>query len=249
MTPLADALTAFSLTASGPLLALAWAWRRTPLPLPLPEPEPDLDPRVVVHEAGHALTAWHCTAVARVLSVNVLQNSRGGPGGFVRSAWLTTAPAPALAWCQLVVALGGLAAEMEILRSCRSAPASDDFRDAALLCRAIVQAGAVEPPWPALPERAIALERAFAESPPDDEARVLRAGYAKARDLVAERRRALARLVVLLADRRVVGGVELEGPLGSRPIAATELWRTLSGEVRAEFSAGKRRGGPRRPEG
>jgi ATP-dependent Zn protease len=234
VSPLAAALTAFALFAA-PVAAAALV-RQRPRRAPLTERPPCVSTTVVVHEAGHTLLAWHCTAVADVLLVNVRANASGGPGGFVRNAWMTAGPQPATNWCRLVVALGGFAAEMMVMQRASSGPSREDLLEAAALCRAIVRAGGAEPPWPAPREREIAFERAFAEEMSGAELAVMRAGYATARDLLARRAESLTRLVVFLLRKPVARGDELAEVLGHRPVASTTLWRVLSNEVRAEFS-------------
>lgn len=232
MTPLAAALLAFALTAVGPAVAAAIGWSRRAL-----TPHPDVHPVTLVHEAGHALVAWHCTAVAYVESVDTMKTGYGTRGGHVRNAWLANAPQPALDWCRLVVTLGGIAAEMIVIRRARSGPASEDLMEAAALCRRIVQAGGVDPPWSHRPrERRLAFERVFVEQLTEEELRVMRLAYAMARDLLAQRLLALARLLALLIERPIVRGDDLHPALGLRPVASTSLWRTLSSEVKAEFS-------------
>lgn len=108
--------------------------------------------------------------------------------------------------------------------------------EAAALCRAIVQAGGAEPPWPPPPERALAFERVFVEQLTEQELRVMRTGYATARAILSHRSASLARLVALLFYRPVVRGEDLHPVLGPRPVASTSLWITLSDEVRAEFT-------------
>lgn len=236
MTPLAAALVAFALTAIGPAIAAAFGWSRRALTL-----DPEVHPVALIHEAGHALVAWHCTAVADVLSVNTKRSGDGALGGHVTNAWLVNAPQPALDWCRLVVSLAGIAAEMMVIRRARSGPASEDLMSAAALCRSIVQAGGVDPPWPAPRDRRLAFERMFIEQLTEEELRVMRSGYAMARDLLGQRPIALARLLTLLIERPIVRGDDLRPALGPRPVASTALWRTLSSEVKAEFSIPRRR--------
>lgn len=236
MTPLSAALAWFELTVGVPVAALAvQALSRAARKLHPLIIQPQVDPTVVLHEAGHALLAWHCTAVDSVLSVNTRESAIGGPGGYVKSAWLVNAPQPALDWCRLVVVLGGVAAEMMVARRARSGPASEDLMAAADLSRRIVQAGGADPPWSESWDYKLAFERVFVEQLSDAEMRVLRIGYAAARGMLARRPTALARLEVLLAERHVATGEELRAALGKRPVASTGLWRTLSGEIKAEF--------------
>jgi ATP-dependent Zn protease len=231
MTPFVSAVVSFGLTTSAPGLAALFGWRRAVVPTLVP------NQATRVHEAGHAIVAWHCTAVVDVLTVNTEQSGDGVLGGHVRSAWLVNAPQPALDWCRLVVTLGGVAAEMMVIRRARSKPSSGDLMEAVSLCRRIVQAGGVVPPWSHRPrERRIAFERVFVEQLTEEELRVMRFAYAMARDLLAQRSSALARLLALLVERPIVRGDDLYQVLGLRPVASTSLWRTLSNEVRAEFS-------------
>lgn len=234
MTPLVAALAAFSMTAIGPIVAAAVGWSRRAV-----TPHPDVHPVALVHEAGHALAAWHCTAVAEVLTVDTMRTADGNRGGHVRNAWLAAAPQPALDWCRLVVALAGIAAEMMVIRRARSGPASEDLMEAAALCRRIVEAGGDEPPWPAPRDRRLAFERAFVEQLTEKELRVMRSGYAMARELLGQRATSMARLLALLIERPVVRGDDMHPALGPRPVASTSMWRTLSGQIKAEFSLHK----------
>lgn len=232
MTPFAAALTAFEVTAIGPAIAAAIGWTRRTLTV---EPVP---PATEVHEAGHALLAWYCTAVAYILHVDTVKSGDGTPGGHVRAAWYVSAPQPAADWCRLVVALGGLAAEMLVVRRVSSMASASDLLDAAARCRAIVRAGGVSPPWPAPTAPGFPFESVFTDPLTEAELRVMRVGYATARDLLARHPAELARLIALLVERPFVRGEDLRPALGPRPLAAGDLWWVLGDAMRAGFSSG-----------
>lgn len=221
MTPLQAALEWFALTAFCPIAALALSPRaRSPLP-PLPDAFPDLEPATVVHEAGHAVLAWYCTAVVDVTCVNVRRDSGAKAGGHVSYRSLPVS-SPAAVWCDVVVSLAGLAAELMVFGSFFSGRCASDLSCARRGAEAIVRSG-YEPPGGLGPGPSLPFDRMFADPLPDQELRVLRAAYRVARDILEERSEDLSRLSQLLISRPVVGGADLRSVLGRRPFTLSSV--------------------------
>jgi ATP-dependent Zn protease len=113
---------------------------------PLPKPSTaSLDTtrcRTAVHEAGHALAALRCTLVTKVTQIVIQEDELGG-----EVTWQIAAEAPNTAWCTLVVALAGLAAETFVFGKVRSGPSSSDLMKARKLATEIATTGRTTPPW------------------------------------------------------------------------------------------------------
>jgi len=208
-------MAAFHLTAALPAAALALArWR------PELQPEPPAtapDPRAVAHEAGHALVAWHCTSVTRVLRVDVTRSSDGQPGGHVllnRLAWR----APDALWCELAVTLAGMAGELVVFGRVRSLNSADDLAQGLSLARSLAEIG-TPPPWSDVPASTLAFGDMFADPIDGAVIGVMRAGYAMARHVIMERSLPFCRLMAALSLGSALGEGELAAALGPRPFS------------------------------
>jgi hypothetical protein len=175
--------------------------------------------RASVHEAGHAVAAWLCTAVLAVHEVRV-GHVRGEPFGHVRLTERGSAE-----WCRLVIVLAGVAADQCIYRAkARSRPYASDLNQARAL--AAVLSGQA-PPWsvegPTLPFTSLL------EGLSDGERAVLDVGYRRAAALVRSHRNAVLHVASALAASGEVGQSKLEEMLGSR-----DMTRAI-GATRADF--------------
>lgn len=193
---------------------------------PTPVETPDTPKvRTAVHEAGHALAAWRCSNVVEVRCVTI----DGPSGGFVDYS----APPPRSAdelWCQIVIILAGIAAELAVYRTTRSGPAERDLRFARRRARMLAALGKPAPPWtPRAKPPAQRFESLYEHPLSDDEAAVLRIGYDKARLLIRDSHAQHSRLVALLLHQRTLDHAAMRVLFGSR------AWVRLIGIVRPRF--------------
>lgn len=191
-----------------------------------PDKAPDtVDTRTAVHEAGHTIAAWRCTAVTRIHEVTL----DGPHGGYCRYEFLDCRTAAEL-WCLTVIQLAGIAAELTVFDKTRSGPAEKDLRQARRRAQLLAQHD--EPPWSLPPEPGPTARFDHLFHPPlsTDEARVLHVAYRKARQLIRDSRHAHARLVALLLHQRTVRTPALTQLLGTR--AFTRFLRTLQNKPR-----------------
>lgn len=207
------------------LWSMILAWWRPPRPTPVETPDtPQV--RTAVHEAGHALAAWRCSKVVEIRCVTI----DGPTGGFVDYA----APPPRTAdelWCQLVIILAGIAAELAVYRTTRSGPAERDLRFARRRARMLAALGGPAPPWTLRTKEPPAqrFERLYERPLSAGEATALRVGYDKARLLIRDSHAQHGRLVALLLHQHTLDHAAMRVLLGSR------AWVRLIGLTRPRF--------------
>lgn len=131
-----------------------------------------------VHEAGHLIAAWCCTGVCSIDSVTVRADDTGTVAfWFWRPA--KEKLARATAWCDVVIALSGIAAEAMVFRKFRTGKARSD------LAQAIASARLVDGnTCPALEGPSVPFDKIYAAGCSPDELAVLQAGYRMARKVL-----------------------------------------------------------------
>lgn len=181
--------------------------------------------RITLHEAGHAVAAWSCTYVVKVISVSV--NAEGGDCNYAtpRNA---TADAQ---WCHVVIALAGLAAETAEFPKVRSGYAMDDLVKARAFAEKCV---GTAPPWKDPGGKTLPFAAMLRPDLSLDEARVLSIGYRMAKHVVAAHGDRVSRLASLVAARGSVDTNEMTQLFGSR------VFIGLSGMFRSTFVLPKR---------
>lgn len=166
----------------------------SPDPIDPPSPEPKIknpqDHRAAIHEAGHAICAWHNPFVREITAIRI--DNQGMGGGSVH---YTTAPLefPSQMWWQIVVGLGGIAAELEEFDGFRSGPATPDIKGVVMLATKLTSLGAPNPPWSnphSLPSKYFDVSKTLRSvSSQDKSAAVMNLALVKARLLYAEDKR------------------------------------------------------------
>jgi len=194
--------------APAPVLALPSA--------PTAAATPDTpDTRAAVHEAGHTLVAWYCTAVTDVYLVSIDVAPEDPRAGFV-SYRMAACPA-AWAACTLVVRLAGLAAELLAFGTFNARESGRDLASAREVAEELVSSGRSLPAaWSRVTGPAPPFAAMFEVAPAPEVAEVLAQAYRVARALlVASAPRHTALTGSLLHGRRLVSR-DVERALGSR---------------------------------
>jgi ATP-dependent Zn protease len=185
-----------------------WAPRRAPAPTVLP---PDtVENRIAVHEAGHAVVAWCCTATVEI-TANVT-TEKGDPHvtcNLIRSTsnadWL---------WARLVILLSGLAAEAHVYRCFRSGGSETDLLQAKEAAQQLIARAAHEPYLGT--DLVAPLSRMFLVPLTPDEHRLMSAAYIHAKTLVRSHGTRYFRLISLFMTCKAVTEKQMETVLGSR---------------------------------
>lgn len=127
----------------------------------------------------------------------------------------TSGPTAQVAWCKMVVALAGIAAEAVTYGRWRSGEAAFDLLTARTYAQHVLR---TEPPWPGRPVPERPFERAYSPALTEEEAVVIRQAYAMARHLVVHHQVSLARAAGLLLHRHEVDQTDIELLLGNRAL-------------------------------
>jgi cell division protease FtsH len=171
--------------------------------------------RIAVHEAGHAVCAWASPYTWMITEVR-LDDDRCS--GHVWLIGLRSQQSPVL-WHNIVIDLGGIAAEAKEFRGFRSGPAETDLVKALAFARTLAERGDVNPPWGGseLPANAFDLSKLFrsvvAGSP---EARILNLAYVRAKALVKSDQERLYRMAEDLTEKGVLGKADITYLFGFR---------------------------------
>lgn len=170
-----------------------------------------VDHRLAVHEAGHAVAVWWCTAVKCVHEVTIDSPT----GGHVSYDILSDDGADAT-WCRLVITLAGIAAELSVWPQFRSGASSADLAKARVEAGKIVAMGAYTPPWGPDGTRSPAFAEMYRRELGGVERIILERGYQRAKDLIAARVKDHTRLVVFLLVDRTVNEKKIAEIFGDR---------------------------------
>ncbi len=182
--------------------------------------------KIAVHEAGHALVALRCTAVDSVLSIR-----SGNDDGEVRHVF-GTLDETGRDWCQLVIAMAGIAAETMVFRKFRSGRGETDLIKAIRFARNILRTstGTPRPSW-RVPEgiKSPPFGAVFQEPPGKDIEAILAIGYMTAKALLEKHRHAHTNLTLMLQSYSIMDEKAIEQWFGSR------RWIKVAGLFRAYF--------------
>jgi len=180
------------------------------------------DCRMAVHEAGHCVTAWASTTTKTIERVGIDMEIDGEEGRHERSVLILDSD-EAL-WCNAVIKLGGLAAEMMMYGRTRTGGSSSDLLQARAFVRQLAERGATKPPWPAPSVTStIPFERMFDSKLSDEERRIFGEAYRMARTVISAHRDKHARLVGALLYQRRMNSAEVLSTLGRRPFYVVNL--------------------------
>jgi len=180
--------------------------------------------RAAVHEAGHAVAAW-CghPYVVRISKITIDDGSMGeGRVEYATTKGRNGKLEADRVWCDIVVSLGGIAAEMVEFNRMRSGPAKSDLEQARQSVAALVSAGAKNPPWDVAEVAAVAdgpfdmakVYRSVSEG--SEEARILNLCYDRAKYLVVRNQSLLEKVTESLLQTGVLTGISLVRIFGLR---------------------------------
>lgn len=169
------------------------------------------------HEVGHVVCAWHAPHVMQLYSVSI-KSSKPDQAGFFHYAVRLPEKPTHLLWFDIVVKLGGVAAEAIHKNKFLSAGASGDLQKALNVARKIAQAD-ISPPlfWPKYEttfDMAIvykSIEKGSAE------AKILNLCYARAKDLIRKDEHRFMQLASQLSLKGELNEAEILAVFGPRP--------------------------------
>jgi ATP-dependent Zn protease len=208
--------------------------RRRDAATPAREPGPthagrsvEMDCNVAVHEAGHGVTAWACTMVKTIDRIDIdVVDSEDTAGRHEHSDLRLTADAAL--WCDVVIKLSGLAAEVMMYGKMKTWTASSDLLQARGLVRQLVARGSLEPPWSTSTESNILpFDRMYDPPLSDEELRIIGHAYRMARTVVSTHRERHGRLVGALLYKRQMTSADVQAVLGHRPFYVLNIVSTI----------------------
>ena len=182
-----------------------------------------MEERAAVHEVGHALTAWVGHPYVTAINKITIEDSIGSGMVLYTRSGQRTATNVDLLWCECMVNLGGIAAEMVRYKKTRSGPAAKDLENARDNARKIVQMGGVERvPWDTEEVARLAdtpfdvskMLRSIRSGTP--EALVMNRAYDRAKFLIMTNEKTRARLMDALLRYGTMGPAEVRAVLGAR---------------------------------
>jgi ATP-dependent Zn protease len=182
---------------------------------PIPrQPEPQqkkFENRAAVHEAGHTVAAWCCTQVHDLRSVTI-ELKEGG----LTSFWSYDNDTPESRWCDIVINLAGLAAEIAAYGKFRGAECESDLNKARQQAKHLAAEGLLTPPWKAPKRRRkFSFDKVFHALDPN-QARILAEAYDMAHQILEAYGNSFHRLVSMLLTRKTASATDLEAVLGPR---------------------------------
>jgi len=201
------------------ILALLWL-EQAPKPVPKgPVPRNTFQNRAAVHEAGHAIVAWACTWVSTVDSVSI-EEKDGGSTCFR----LKSDDSPEEMWCNLVISLAGIAAEVGAFKRMHSTESKGDLVKSLALSEKLAKLNQVTPPWK-VPERekSLPFDKIF-RSLDHDQKVILTHAYHVAHGVIDSHGAHYYKLVSLLLTKKTISSSDMESILGKRAIIKLIAW-------------------------
>ena len=170
--------------------------------------------RIQVHEAGHAVVAWACTLVADISRIDTLHNKEGVTGGLTAFNLYKAKNVPTL-WCDLVIALAGIAAEANIYRSFRSSWSQSDLSGSHKISRQLAELGELEPPWENSETHSLPFQRMYQSLMPA-QLIVLNRAYAMSRHLLIKHDDKFRQLMLCLEEHSIITTPQINKVMGTK---------------------------------
>ena len=187
----------------------------------------EVDCNVAVHEAGHGVAAWACTMAHTIdrISIDVADEEDAAGKCGVLVLPLT---ASAALWCNAVINLGGLAAEVMMYGKMKTWTARRDLLQARALVGQLIAREATEPPWSTIAgPYTLPFGRMYDPPLSDEELRVIGHAYRMARTVVSTHRERHGRLVGALLYKRQMSNADVLSVLGHRPFYVFNIVSTI----------------------
>ena len=179
--------------------------------------------KMAVHECGHAVAAWCCTAVSAIGGITM---ERETGGGVLYTFVFKMGSVADSHWCDTVISLAGIAAEVHTYGRCRGGPARTDLSKAREAARELVKLGSPSPPWGKSKHlNVLPFDKVWEDAPSAAEVAILSQAYRMARDIVKAHGHSFYRLVSVLLTRKTVTEKEAAVVLGRRPKRLVGLLR------------------------
>jgi ATP-dependent Zn protease len=167
--------------------------------------------RAAVHEAGHTVTAWCCTLVPEIGDVTI----EAEDGGATRM-WLYSQDSHESRWCDMVIYLAGMAAEIAAFGKVKTRGCGPDIERALSQAKKIAESGNVTPPWKS-PSRKKSLEfDKMIHSLDPQHAKVLSEGYRMAYSILEAHGNRFYKVVSVLLTKKTASSTDIEAVLGPR---------------------------------
>ncbi len=167
--------------------------------------------RAAVHEAGHTVVAWCCTLVPVIGDVTI----EAEDGGATRM-WLYSQDSPESHWCDMVIYLAGMAAEIAAFGKMKTRGCGPDIERALSRAKKIAESGNITPPWKS-PKRKQSLEfDKMIHALDPQQAKVLSEGYRMAYCILEAHGNRFYKVVSVLLAKKTASCDDIETVLGPR---------------------------------
>ena len=172
--------------------------------------------RAAVHEAGHAITVWCCTLVHEVGDVTIEHEDETMRGGLTTFWTHKCEETSESLWCDIVILLAGMAAEIAAFGKTRSGGCASDLREAAKKAEILAKSGNLTPPWKTQPrQKVIQFQKMIIDLDPEH-ARIMQEAYRMAHVILEAHGNNFFKVVSILLAKKTVSAVDIETVLGPR---------------------------------
>lgn len=161
------------------------------------------------HEAGHALAAWACFLVDRIVVASI-----DGSPHVTHRFWLPRFKGDQ-EWCDMVISLAGIAAELMVNSRARTGGSASDIVAARASATWIIEHKATVP-WDAVDVKSLPFAHLFDPPLSSEERACLETGFSKARQLLRDGADRHARMVSALLCHRRMTYEDILAVLGNR---------------------------------
>ena len=175
---------------------------------------------IAIHEAGHTLLAWACTLVREITSVDTLQHKDGGKGGATR--FTMYAQTINGMWSELVITLGGIAAEVNTYGQFRVIEVPEDLTSAWELSQKLANQQQLLAPWKLPKTLTIPFSKIYRKVS-SDQIVILEQAYLMANHLLLTHEQRFSQLMSSLVNKPILNTKQVDEVLGER-----QWIRTLS---------------------